>query len=58
MQKVERHLFVPDEYQSMSYRGNPLPIGEEQTIFQPSLVAMMTEILDLKRSDKVLEIGT
>ena len=58
MQKVERHLFVPEEYRWMSYQDRPLPIGEEQTISQPSLVAMMTEILELKREDKVLEIGT
>ncbi len=58
MQKVERHLFVPEEYRSRSYWDRPLPIGEGQTISQPSLVAMMTEILDLERSDKVLEIGT
>jgi protein-L-isoaspartate(D-aspartate) O-methyltransferase len=58
MQKVERHLFVPEEYRSMAYWDRPLPIGEGQTISQPSLVAMMTEILELERSDKVLEIGT
>jgi len=58
MQKVQRHKFVPEEYQSMSYWDRPVPIGEGQTISQPSLVAMMTELLNLKRSDKVLEVGT
>jgi protein-L-isoaspartate(D-aspartate) O-methyltransferase len=58
MQKVPRHQFVPVEYQSMSYWDRPLPIGDGQTISQPSLVAMMTELLELKRKDKVLEIGT
>jgi len=58
MLKVERHLFVPDEYKSLAYEDHPLPIGEEQTISQPYIVALMTEILELKRDNKVLEIGT
>jgi len=58
MLKVERHLFVPVENRSMAYLDRPLPIGEGQTISQPSLVAFMTETLNLKRDDKVLEIGT
>ncbi|MGC8823262.1 MAG: protein-L-isoaspartate(D-aspartate) O-methyltransferase [Bacteroidales bacterium] len=58
MQKVERHRFVPDEYQSMAYNDHPLPIGYEQTISQPYVVAFMTEALQLKPTDRVLEIGT
>jgi len=58
MRKVPRHEFVPAEYQSMSYWDRPLPIGDGQTISQPSLVALMTELLELERKDKVLEIGT
>ena len=56
--KVERHLFVPEKYIPNAYEDRPLPIGEGQTISQPYIVAFMTEILDLKKSDKVLEIGT
>ena len=56
--KVKRHLFVPEEYRSRAYGDYPLPIGEGQTISQPYIVAFMTQVLDLKRSDKVLEIGT
>jgi len=58
MQKVERHLFVPEQYRNFAYSDRPLPIGEGQTISQPYIVALMTELLDLKKSDKVLEIGT
>lgn len=58
MQKVERHLFVPEQYRNFAYSDRPLPIGEGQTISQPYIVALMTELLDLKKNDKVLEIGT
>ncbi|MBE0640147.1 MAG: protein-L-isoaspartate(D-aspartate) O-methyltransferase [Bacteroidales bacterium] len=58
MYKVERHRFVPENMQAYAYSDQPLPIGEGQTISQPSLVAFMTELLELKRTDKVLEIGT
>lgn len=58
MLKVERHLFVPEKICYMAYYDQPLPIGEGQTISQPSLVAFMTEVLQLKPTDKVLEIGT
>lgn len=58
MKNVERHLFVPDEYIRMAYADRPLPIGHGQTISQPYIVAFMTEILDLKPGDRVLEIGT
>lgn len=55
---VKRHLFVPDDLQRRAYEDRPLPIGYNQTISQPYIVALMTEVLDLKESDKVLEIGT
>jgi protein-L-isoaspartate(D-aspartate) O-methyltransferase len=58
MLKVERHLFVPDEYVKFAYNDTPLSIGYNQTISQPYIVAYMTEILELKPSDRVLEIGT
>ncbi|MDP4187102.1 MAG: protein-L-isoaspartate(D-aspartate) O-methyltransferase [Bacteroidota bacterium] len=56
--KVPRHKFVPEEYQSYSYDDRPLPIGYNQTISQPYIVAYMTEILNPDTSQKVLEIGT
>ena len=56
--KVERHLFVPENYRHMAYADRPLPIGEGQTISQPYIVALMTYHLHLKPEDKVLEIGT
>jgi len=58
MLKVERHLFVPKGIQSSAYEDRPLPIGEGQTISQPYIVAFMTELLELKGTEKVLEIGT
>jgi protein-L-isoaspartate(D-aspartate) O-methyltransferase len=58
MSKVERHRFVPAGYLNEAYNDYPLPIGEGQTISQPYIVAYMTEALELKPSDKVLEIGT
>jgi protein-L-isoaspartate(D-aspartate) O-methyltransferase len=58
MQTVERHCFVPSEYRAEAYEDHPLPIGEGQTISQPYIVAFMTEALELKKTDKVLEIGT
>lgn len=56
--KVERHLFVPEKYRSRAYGDHPLPIGEGQTISQPFIVGFMTHVLNLSRTDKVLEIGT
>jgi protein-L-isoaspartate(D-aspartate) O-methyltransferase len=56
--KVPRHLFVPEQFQSHSYNDHPLPIGEGQTISQPYIVALMTDLLDLSGEDKILEIGT
>ena len=58
MRRVPRHRFVPSMYASFAYMDGPLPIGHGQTISQPSLVAKMTEALTLKKTDKVLEIGT
>jgi protein-L-isoaspartate(D-aspartate) O-methyltransferase len=58
MQRVPRHEFVSPEYQQYAYRDHPLPIGEDQTISQPYIVAFMTEALSLKGTEKVLEIGT
>jgi protein-L-isoaspartate(D-aspartate) O-methyltransferase len=58
MRTVPRHAFVRSTEQRYAYTDNPLPIGYEQTISQPYIVAFMTEALQLKRSSKVLEIGT
>lgn len=58
MRKVERHLFVPISYQKEAYDDTPLPIGYGQTISQPFIVATMTQLLDPKPGDRVLEIGT
>jgi protein-L-isoaspartate(D-aspartate) O-methyltransferase len=55
---VERHKFVLPEYIPYAYNDSPLPIDEGQTISQPYIVAFMTDALNLKRTDKVLEIGT
>lgn len=55
---VPRHAFVPTSYLDQAYEDHPLPIGLGQTISQPSLVAMMTEMLDLQPGERVLEIGT
>jgi len=56
--KVQRHLFVPSEISHLAYNDSPLSIGEGQTISQPYIVALMMQVLELKTSDKVLEIGT
>jgi protein-L-isoaspartate(D-aspartate) O-methyltransferase len=58
MRTVPRHLFVPEDLRSSAYNDYPLPIGEGQTISQPYIVAVMTEILQLTGTEKVLEIGT
>ena len=58
MEKVERHRFVPDDLKPNAYDDEPLPIGSGQTISQPYIVAYMTEILELKGEERVLEIGT
>jgi protein-L-isoaspartate(D-aspartate) O-methyltransferase len=58
MRKVERHRFVPKNISARAYDDSALPIGEGQTISQPYIVAFMTEVLNVKPTDKVLEIGT
>jgi protein-L-isoaspartate(D-aspartate) O-methyltransferase len=58
MLRVERHRFVPESEQQNAYDDNPLPIGEGQTISQPYIVGLMTDLLELKPDDKALEIGT
>lgn len=58
MSRVPRHVFVPDKLRNRVYCDTPLHIGEGQTISQPYMVALMTEILELTGSEKVLEVGT
>jgi protein-L-isoaspartate(D-aspartate) O-methyltransferase len=58
MNAVPRHLFVPTDYLDQAYADHPLPIGYGQTISQPYIVALMTEKIQVKRGDQVLEIGT
>ena len=58
MRHVERHLFVPKNLRDMAYTDQPLPIGHGQTISQPYIVALMTELLSVAPTDTVLEIGT
>ena len=58
LDKVPRHRFVPSGEERYAYDNRPLPIGHGQTISQPFIVALMTDLLDLKAGDKVLEIGT
>jgi protein-L-isoaspartate(D-aspartate) O-methyltransferase len=58
MRRVPRHQFIPEEYAGSAYHDGPVPIGLGQTISQPAVVASMTEALELKPTDKVLEVGT
>lgn len=58
MEKIPRHFFVDEALRDQAYNDNPLPIGENQTISQPYMVALMTAALELKGREKVLEIGT
>jgi len=57
MLEIPRHLFIPPPYDRAAYEDNPLPIGNGQTISQPYIVALMTELLHPKASDTILEIG-
>jgi len=56
--KVERHRLVPPEHLEAAYRNHPLPIGNGQTISQPYIVALSTDLLDLKGGEQVLDVGT
>lgn len=58
LRTVPRHVFVPESRRTLAYRDRPLPIGEEQTISAPHMVAIMTDLLELTPGDEVLEIGT
>src|SRR2546428_10318006 len=58
MGKIPRHKFVPIELQPYAYANIPLPIGFDKTISQPFIVALMTDLLDIRPEDTVLEIGT
>jgi protein-L-isoaspartate(D-aspartate) O-methyltransferase len=58
MGRVPRHLFVPEAYAVMAYEDTPLPIGGGQTISQPYIVALMTQEIHPKSTDRILEIGT
>jgi len=58
MRAVPRHLFVPPEFRSGAYEDRPLPIGYGQTISEPTIVGLMTELLVPRRSHRLLEIGT
>ncbi len=58
LRSVPRHEFVPPQYRSLAYADRPLPIGLGQTISQPYIVALMTELLDPEPTDRILEVGT
>jgi protein-L-isoaspartate(D-aspartate) O-methyltransferase len=58
MAKVPRHLFVPEAFRQQAYEDYPLPIGNQQTISQPYIVALMSALLELRGGERVLEIGT
>ncbi len=58
MRRVPRHAFVPEPFRSRAYEDGPLPIGSDQTISQPYIVALMTQMLELTPDDVVLEVGT
>jgi protein-L-isoaspartate(D-aspartate) O-methyltransferase len=58
MEQVPRHLFVPQDVRAQAYSDQPLELGTGRSIYQPYVVALMTSLLELKRGDKVLEVGT
>jgi len=58
MRTVPRHKFVPPKYRALAYSDRPLPIGHDQTISQPYIVALMTDRLQVEPEDRVLEVGT
>lgn len=58
IRKVPRHLFIPEAFRASAYQDHPVPLGWGQTISQPYIVALMTQLLEIRRGEKVLEIGT
>lgn len=58
LEMVPRHIFVPEEFADVAYHDHPIPIGHDQTISQPYIVARMTELLEPEEGDIILEIGT
>ena len=58
LQQVPRHLFVPDAVRAQAYQDQPLQLGNGRSIYQPYVVALMTSLLNLKKGDKVLVVGT
>lgn len=58
LEKVPRHRFVPEQLRHLAYSDSPLPIGHSQTISQPYIVALMTDLIEPKKNFRVLEIGT
>lgn len=58
IEKVPRHFFLDSSFTEHAYEDKPFPIGEDQTISQPYTVAVQTELLDIQKNDKILEIGT
>jgi len=58
MGRVPRHEFIPEKYREQAYEDHPLPIGEQQTISQPYIVALMLQALEIQPKDHVLEVGT
>jgi protein-L-isoaspartate(D-aspartate) O-methyltransferase len=58
MRRVPRHLFVPEDVRALAYADRPLPIGHDQTISQPAIVATMSALANVRRGGRVLEVGT
>ena len=58
MEQVPRHLFVPDAVRDKAYDDHALPLGQGRSVYQPYIVALMTQLLDIKRGARVLEVGT
>ena len=58
IEKTPREIFIPDNFRNQAYENIALPIGDNQTISQPYIVALMTQSLELQKKHKVLEIGT
>jgi len=58
IESVPRHAFVPERHRSRAYADRPLPIGHDQTVSAPHMVALMTDLLDIEPGDRVFEVGT